>query len=127
MSKLLDVTLKFLSYEGQSTNDPSDTISIKNRVQESDVSECFRYKTKISDATVDKVITLPDANSDYLLIFTDQTISAKLNSSSDAITLSPIASGKKSFVYYAKGNITALSISNSSGNDANVDIIAVNS
>jgi len=126
MAKPLRLIVDFLMYEGALTNNPEDAIKIKSKVEESDVSEGLRRLEAIPDATVDLAITLPDANSDYLLMFTDREISIKLNSSGDALTLKPRANGSKTPVFLLRGDITALTVSNSSGAAANVDIVAVN-
>jgi len=126
MARPLKLTLDLLIYDGSITNDPKDATKIKGLVQESDVSESFRYQQIIEDETVDEVIALPNANSQYLLIFCDQIVSIKLNGSSDPLTLTPKASGTKTPVFMFKGDITALSISNESGNNAKLDIICVN-
>ena len=124
--KPLDITINFLAYEGLTSNDPADATKIKNRVQESSVSALTRYQNQIADSTVDQSIDLPDANTEYLLVFIDREISIKVNGSSDSITLKPRANGTKTFAYYTRGDITSLSVSNSSGDSANVDIISVN-
>ena len=126
MSSKTKVTLDFLSYVGSTTNNPSDAEKIKLSVEESAVTEVWRRKESVITATSDQNIPLPDAASDYLLIFVDQTITIKLNSSVSAITLTPKAAGTKTPVFYLKGTISALTISNASGNTANLDIIAMN-
>lgn len=126
MAKPLRLLVDFLSYEGTLSNNPADAVSIKSKVEETDVTEVFRLQTSIADQTTDQAISLPDANTDYLLIFTDTEISVKLNGSATAITLKPRSSGKKTPALVLRGDITGLTISNSSGGAANVDVIAVN-
>lgn len=124
MSKFLDLEVKYQSYENAAqSNDPADTDKVKSRVQESSVSQVHRLKSSIADATVDQVIALPANPSDYLLIFSDQNISVKLNGISTAIALKAKTPGTKCPVLVLRASISALSISNSSGNAANVDII----
>lgn len=108
------------------TNDPADNIKVKKRVEESSVSEVTRnFPKKISDGATDEAIELPDANTDYLLMLTDQEVSIKLNGSGDALVLKPKASGTKTPVLLIRGDITGLTVSNSSGSDANLDITLV--
>lgn len=127
MAQRVSLLVDLLAYEStQVTNDPKDATKAKVRVEESAASELFRHQQSIPDSTVDLSIDLPDANTDYLLIFMDQTVSIKLNGSGDSLTLSPKIAGTKSIGLVLKGDITQLQISNSSGTAANVDIIAIN-
>lgn len=126
MPKPLRLTVDFLSYEGTMTNNPSDAMSIKRKVEEADVSEVSRLQTAIAASTVDQSIALPDATTDYLLLFTDRQISIKLNGSSDAIVLKPKTAGTKCPVFLLRGDITGLTISNAGATAANIDLIAVN-
>lgn len=124
--KPLRIILDFLSYEGTLTNNPQDAVAIKRKVEESNVSEVSRFQSSIAAATVDQVVTLPDATSDYLLLFIDRPISIKLNGSSDALSLKPKANGLKTPVFLMRGDITGLTISNAGADAANIDLIAVN-
>lgn len=127
MAKPLRLLIDFLSYEGTSTNDPQDAIALKRKVEESNVTEVSRVQTVIPISTTDQVITLPDANTDYLILCIDREISIKLNGSSTALTLKPKAPGTKCPVFMMRGDITALTITNASAqNVANIDLIAVN-
>lgn len=126
MAKPLRLIVDFLMYEGSQTNNPQDAIKIKSTVEESDVSEGLRRLESIADVTNDLAISLPDANSDYLMLFTDREISIKLNGSATALTLKPRANGSKTPVFLMRGDITALTVSNNSGAAANIDIVAVN-
>ena len=126
MAKSLKLSLDFQVIEGTQSNNPEDLTRVKGRAEESDVSELFRKQEAIPDATTDLAIALPDAASDYLVIFTDQEISIKLNGSATAITLKPKIATKKTPVTFLRGTISSLSISNASGAVANVDIVAVN-
>lgn len=126
MSNFLKLTVDFLQYVGvASTNDPKDACKITSRVEESNVNEISRQMLSVPDSTTDQVIQLPDPTIEYLLIFSDQNISIKLNSSSDALNLNVKTAGTKAPVFLQRGEITALSVSNSSGNAANIDVIAV--
>lgn len=122
----LNIILDLLAYEGAPTNDPADAEKIKNTVNDAAVLSTIRNKLQIPDATVDQVIVLPDPNSDYMVILTDQDISVKVNGSATAVSLATKAKGKKTFVYYTKGPVTALTVSNASGSTANVDILVAN-
>jgi hypothetical protein len=125
MARKVDLTLGFLSYEGNLSNDPGDAIRVKKTSQATDVDEVFRYQIKVADAVSDQVVVLPDADSDMLLIYVDRTVSVKLNGIGTALTLKPSANGTKTPAFMMRGSITALTISNASGADANFDIIAV--
>lgn len=125
MSNSIKLTVDFLSYVGNLTNNPTDSIKIKNIVEESTVTEIFRRLESIADSIVDQTIPLPDASTDYLLIFVDQDVSIKLNGSSDPIVLKAKTAGTKAFVFGMRGTISALTISNASGSAANIDVISV--
>lgn len=122
----LNVILDLIAYEGTPTNDPSDAEKIKNTVNETTVAAITRYKLQLADSTTDQAVALPDPNSDYLVILTDRDISAKVNGSATAVALKTRANGKKTFVYYTKGPVTGLTLSNASGGIANVDILIAN-
>ena len=108
------------------TNDPADAIKVRKLIEESSVTEVSRHFPRvISDGATDEVVILPDPTTDYLLILTDQQISVKLNGSSDPQVLKPKAAGSKTPVMLIRGDITGLTVSNSSGNDANMDITLV--
>lgn len=124
--KNLDIILDILSYDGSQTNDPEDAIKIKNRVKETDMTAVSRQYIQLPDSTVDSTITIPDANSDYLAILSNRDISIKLDGSSTAISLKTRAAGKRTLVFFAKGPITALTISNASGGVADVDVFIAN-
>lgn len=126
MSNFLKLTVDFLQYVASAeTNDPKDACQILSRVEEANISEISRQVLSIADSTVDQSIQLPDATIEYLLIFSDQDVSIKLNGSSDALSLKVKTAGTKAPVFVQRGEITSLSVSNSSGNAANLDIIAV--
>ena len=123
----LKLDLSLLIYDStEQTNDPSDAIKLKKSVEESELSEVTRlFPISIPDGTTDQTLTLPDATTDYLLLLTDRVISVKLNGSTTAITLRPKIAGKKTPVMLVRGDVTALSVSNASGTDANLDMVAV--
>lgn len=124
--KNLDLIIDLLSYEGSATNDPADAIKVRNKIQETEITSISRQQIQVADSTVDLSISLPDANSDYLIILGDQDVSIKLNGWSTPLSLTTRASGKKTLLFYARGPITGLSVSNSSGGVANLDIVLVN-
>jgi hypothetical protein len=124
--KNLDLIFDLLIYEGSTTNDPKDAIKVHNKIQETEVQSNSKQQLAVADNTTDLVISLPDANSDYLIILTDRDISIKHNGSSTAETLKTRAPGKKTLVFYHRGPTTTLTLSNSSGAVANVDIIIAN-
>ncbi len=122
----LNVILDILAYEGSPTNDPADAEKIKNTVNETTVTSTTRYKLQVADSVTDQAVALPDPSSDYLVILTDRDISIKINGSTTALVLKTRANGKKTFVYYTKGPISALTVSNASGAVANIDILVAN-
>lgn len=123
----LKLLIDFIAYTGNSTdnNITSDSTSIKNLVTETSFSELSRIQNQIADGASDISINLADSNSEYILIFVDQNVSIKLNGSSDSINLNAKASGIKTFAFYTKGAVTSLTVSNSSGSTANIDVITV--
>ena len=126
MSKILKLIVDFEASEGTASNCPADATKIKNRVEESSISGVVRFQGQISDGATDVNISIPDANSEYLLVFTDRELLIKLNGGSESLTIKPKISGTKSFAFYLKGDITELLVSNSSGDIANIDVISVN-
>lgn len=126
MSKFLDITLQYLSYDTKAqSNDPADADKMKLRIQESTINQVFRLQQAIANATVDQVVALPDANTTYLIIASDQSISIKLNGSSTATPLNVPTPGTKTPLMFLRGNITGLTISNASGAIANADILLI--
>lgn len=127
MSKFLSLKVEIQSYNSAAvTNDPTDGEKISSIVQESDVGAFTRYNPLvIADGVTDHVVALPAATCNYLAIFADQVVSIKINGGA-ALILRPLGT-KKSPVYLTRGDITSLSISNSSGSPANLDIIAAQS
>jgi hypothetical protein len=123
--KNLDIILDLLGYEGSPTNDPKDAIKAYNKTQETEIKGLIRNNYQIANATTDLSIVVPNPT-DYLVILADREISIKLNGWATALTLKPRANGKKTWVYYTKGSVTGLTVSNASGDVANVDIIIAN-
>ena len=125
MSKL-SILSDFQAYSDlKQTNDPKDIDRIKINLEESSFSVLNRQKIQIADSTVDQAISIAAANSEYLLIYTDQEISIKMDGSSDSRTLKPKTAGTKAFVYMERGDVTSMTVSNASGSTANMDIISV--
>lgn len=124
--KNLDLILSLLTYEGAPTNDPTDADKVKNRTQETEITSVNRYQFIIPDATTDLPVTLPASPCLYSIILCDRDISIKLNGWSTALALKPRANGKKTWVYYTRGAITALTVTNASGADVNMDIVFAN-
>jgi hypothetical protein len=126
MSKFMDITVDFISYDAAlATKDPADATKIKSIVSESSVTQVYRYQEAVATATTDLVIPLPSATIDYLLIFCDQSVSIKLNSSLTALPLTPQTPATKCFTFFNRGAITSLKLTNASGATVNMDIIAI--
>lgn len=124
--KNLNILIDLLSYEGLTTNNPADAIRMKGKIEETTISGLIRYQIQVADLTVDQVVTLPDASSEYLVMFIDRECSIKLNNSLDSIVLKPRAVGIKTPVFFYKGTVTSLKVSNSSGDISNLDILIAN-
>lgn len=124
--KSLNILIEFLSYDGNLSNDPQDGNKIKNRIQDTNITEVYRIQSTVPDTTVDLAMDLPDAATDYVLLFVDREVSIKVNGSATAQVLKPRANGAKTFVWFVKGTISSVSVSNASGAAANIDFIAVN-
>lgn len=125
MAKPLEILIKVDNYDADSVfSIPCDGVRIQNVTKEADTSATNRLQNEIPDATVDQALALPGTTINYLAIFTDQAISIKVNGGA-ALDLTPTVAGTKTFVYYAKTEITALTVSNSSGSTANIDVVAV--
>ncbi|RLI54086.1 MAG: hypothetical protein DRP09_14085 [Candidatus Thorarchaeota archaeon] len=126
MSKVLDLVVDFITYDGTASNNPSDAIKIKNAISESAVLGTVRYQSQLVNGATDVNITIPDPSSEYLLFFTDREVIIKLNGGSQALTLTPKTNSVKCFVFFYRGSLTQLQVSNASGEVANLDIISVN-
>ena len=124
--KNLDLTIDLISYAGSTSNDPADAIKVFNRLQDTAITSVSRQQIQVPDTTTDLPITLPDPNSDYLLILIDRDVSIKLNGWSTPLVLKTKANGKSTLAFYTKGPVTGLSVSNASGDVANVDIFLAN-
>ena len=121
--KNFDITLDLLAYEGATTNIPADAVRVKNRTQETEIVTLNRLQFTVADATTDLAIAIPGDNTLYTILLVDRQITIKLNGSTDAITLTPRANGTKTFAFYTRGSITALTVTNASGAAANLDAI----
>lgn len=122
--KNLSVIFDLLAYEGSPTNNPQDCDKVKNSLTD-EVTVVSRQQLVIADLTVDAPVTLPEAECSYMVILIDREISIKINGWTTALTLKPKAAGKKSLAFYAKSPMTGISISNSSGAVANIDVILI--
>lgn len=124
MSKL-SLQSNFQAYsDNLDTNDPKDVTKIQILTEESSFNCLNRQKIKIADTTVDQSIAIAEPNSEYLLIYTDQIITIKADGSSDSRTLKPKTAGIKTLAYLERGDVTSITVSNSSGAEANLDIIS---
>ena len=124
MSKILNLTVDMMVYESASaTNDPADADKIKMTVTEAAITQFTRPRIQIANATVDQAIVLPANTVTYLMVFVDQIVTMKINGDAGKI-LRPTAAGKKTPVLLMRGDITSLTVSNSSGSVAELDIIA---
>ena len=125
MSKL-KFSSDFIAYSDiNQTNDPKDQTKIQQVTEEKDFKSLLRSKIKVLDAVVDQSIAVPEANSEYLLIYTDQEITIKLDGATASRTLKPRAVGVKTLTYMERGSISTILVSNASGLTANLDIISV--
>ena len=107
------------------TNNPKDQTKIQVVTEESSFKSLLRQKIVVADLVVDQSIPVPEANSEYLLIYVDQEVTLKLDGSANARTLKPSALGTKTLVFMERGDITSILISNASGNAVNLDILSV--
>lgn len=118
----LDILFELLSYSGATTNIPADAIKVQNRLQDTKILGTSRVQSQIADATVDAPIAV--ATGDYLVILADRNISIKLNGGAQIISLVPRANGVKTLVFFYKGAVTGLTVTNNSGDIANLDIFS---
>lgn len=124
--KNLDLIFNLLEYEGTPSNDPADVNKIYTKTSETQILSSSRQQIQIQLATVDQVVSLPDPNSDYLVILTDTQVSVKINGATLPTVLNPRALGTKTLCLFLSGPITSLTISNGSSTIANVDILILN-
>lgn len=125
MSKFFSLTLDLLSYDAAvESNDPADADKIKKTISENISIMSRSNPVSVLPAAVDQIVPLASGACNYLVIFTDQTITIKLNSDPNPLTLTPVVAGKKTPVFFQRGNITSLTISNSGATAANVDVIS---
>lgn len=125
MSKLTIDTSLIASNDTQNSNNPKDVTKIQVLMNEGAFNCLNRQCLVITDSTSDQVITIPDANSEYLIIYTDQEVTIKVDGSNDIITLKPKTPGLKALCYLNRGDITSLTVSNSSGSSAKLDVVSV--
>lgn len=123
MSNTLKIELAVETIEDNNSNSPTNICKSSATVSETSTSKSRNIKEIITDSTVDQVINIPESNTEYLVIFSDQNISIKLNGSSDSIALNVKVPGKKTPVFMNRGDIDSLTISNSSGSSANLEVI----
>lgn len=100
-----------------------DQCKIRNIREDSDIIGFTRLQIVITDGTVDQSIPLPGTTSDYLILLTDREVSIKINGSNDSQNIKPLINTAKSLAYFRRGDLTSLTISNSSGEDAYIDIL----
>lgn len=122
MSKNLNLTVKYLSYEGAPTNCPQDDNAINIQIKNDAMSSETRQKLVLPPAGSAQTIALPANPSTYLLIFADQPLSMVLNGAA-AVTLTPQVATVKCPLFILRGTITSLSLSCPGTVAANVDII----
>lgn len=121
----LRVLLDFLTYDGTPpTNNPVDETRSHRKVEELNVSQTSRSQLQVAPATVNQVVPLAAATCNYLAIFTDQQITISMNGAA-AITLTPQLATKKCPIFYVRGTITSLTVSNAGTVLANVDVRSV--
>ena len=122
----LNILFDLLNYQGEPSNNPNDNTKIHNNIQECSVSGFSRQERSIAAATTNLAIPLPGNPTTYLAILIDQPISIKLNGDATAIALIPKTEGRRTLVFFTRGTITALTITNASVTTAaNVDLIAI--
>lgn len=123
---MLNVIFQLTQYDGQVTqNDPVDSIQVSNSIQQKTITDINRLKIVIPNATSNQSISLSSSSTNYLAISTDQTITVVINGSNTPLTLSPLVAGTKTLAFYQKGTVASLTISNSSGSIANIDLISI--
>lgn len=122
----LRILLDFLTYDAAPpTNNPVDETRSLRRVEESNVTSAGRNQAQIAAATSNVSIPLVAATCNYLAIYADQQISINLNGDSTAIVLTPQLAGRMSPVFYIRGTITSLAISNAGAVAVNIDVRSV--
>lgn len=125
MSKL-KFLIDFLAFsDAKDTNNPKDQTKIQLVTEETSFKSLLRQKIEVANAVTDQNIPVPEAATEYLLIFTDQEITVKLDGSGDARTLKPVIAGTKTMVLMERGDVTSILVSNASGAAANLDVISV--
>jgi hypothetical protein len=112
---ILEGKLSLLVYSDTiSSNNPQKRlIDVDENLADSTVDQWETLYIQIADAVADQSIDLNSITGDKFYLKADQTISIKLNGSSDAL------SGN---LFYMQATVSSLSISNSSGSTANITI-----
>lgn len=124
---MLRLILDFLAYKDpRPTTAPKDATKLEIETEYSSFRELCRKSVEVADAVTDQTVTLADPTSEFLIVSTDQEITVKLNGGSEQLTLTPRVSGAKTPCLMLKGTVTGLTVSNASGQTANIDIISVN-
>ena len=123
--KTLDFLTDLKVYEGALTNNPDYTIKFKKTLQDS-VKDVFVFQTTVAAGTTDQAFSVPSSTSEYVYILCDQAISIKLNGGAETISLAPTIAGEKEILFYLRGNLSAISVTNAGVDDANLDLIIVN-
>ena len=110
--------LELLVYnDAQASNNPQERVQDSKFVlSDTSIAQWESKLLTIADGAVDQAIAFDSIASEYLMILSDKEISIKLNGSADAITLAA------DFPFLMKGSVSSLSISNGSGEDAQVAI-----
>lgn len=122
----LRILLDFLTFEGNPpTNNPVDETRSHRKVEELNVSQTLRAQPQIAASTSNVSIPLAASSCDYLAIFCDQPVTINLNGDSTAISLNPQTPGKPCPVFFMRGTITSLAISNPGATVANLDVRSV--
>lgn len=127
MANKLTLLIDFAAYTAAlATNNPSDDATkVKLFNQEANYSDLSRQQILVANSTTDQAITLVKADCEYLMILVDQPITIKLNGSSTPLAVKPRTAGVKSLGLFIKGDTSTLTVSNSSGSAANLDVISV--
>lgn len=113
--------------DSTATNNPSERLfdqEITETITSLDVVDAL--ERDITNAASPVTINLPATTCTYLVIFTDREITINLNALG-SITLTPQTAGTRNFVFYHRGTISSLTVSNAdAANDANVTFLLAN-
>ncbi len=123
---MLRFVSNFLAFrDSKVTNDPKDKTQIELTVEETSYKSMLRHDIQVADGVTNQSVPMPEAASEYLLFYTDQTVTVKLDGSATAMTLKPRTAGTKTLALMTRGSVTSMTVSNGSGATAKLDIIAV--